>query len=481
MKQKDAKRSTPSTDRPRAAVYLRQSMDTREEELAVNRQRKQCLALAKNRRAVVAVTYKDNDVSASSRKPRPEFERMIAAAERGDIDVIVCQRLDRLLRKMSDLERLVEVSERTGVRIHLVDTDLDLSTDTGRLLGRILAAVARNEMEVKSGRQKLANIQRAEMGKPTTNRRRSFGYEQDGLTVVEHEAKLIREAYSAVLGGGSLYAIAQQWQASGVPTQQGGTQWRAEVVRRILLNARHAGKSAYKGEIVGDGTWPAIVDEATWEATHALLTDPRRRQTKEAPRRTRLLSGLVRCGVPGCGETVKANARHTDGAKTYVCRAGKHMARVAKPVEDWVSERVIARLDAPDAREVLADDDAPDTAEIRRQIKGLREVRDGLGEDVVDGLMSPEAARRGTARANAKIAELERLIPRGDVALIVEPLIGHAWELWPDLDLHRKRAVINALCVVTLYPLGRGNREQDPLTKIEIDWRSNPLAAEVAV
>ena len=41
--------------------------------------------------------------------------------------------------------------------------------------------------------------------------------------------------------------------------------------------------------------------------------------------------------------------------------------------------------------------------------------------------------------------------------------------------VHRQRAVINALCSVTVFPLGRGHREQDALTKVRIDWHRSQL------
>ncbi len=92
---------------------------------------------------------------------------------------------------------------------------------------------------------------------------------------------------------------------------QGGKVWGEQVIRQILLNPRNAGLATYMGEVVGTGTWPAIIDEATWDATRVLLTDPSRRKTVNAPKRTRLLSGLVFCGV--CGATVKAASRNHDG------------------------------------------------------------------------------------------------------------------------------------------------------------------------
>src|SRR6476646_9878430 len=100
----------------RAFVYLRQSLDRAGNSAAVDRQREDCLKLCADRGWEVAHVYVDNDVSASSRKPRPQYVRMLAAVEAGEAEVLVAWYVDRLTRKMVDLENLIELAERTGLR-----------------------------------------------------------------------------------------------------------------------------------------------------------------------------------------------------------------------------------------------------------------------------------------------------------------------------------------------------------------------------
>jgi DNA invertase Pin-like site-specific DNA recombinase len=63
-------------------------------------------------------------------------------------------------------EDVIERCERAGVKLATVSSDLDLSTDTGRLVGRILASVARAEVERKGARQRRAYQQAAELREP---------------------------------------------------------------------------------------------------------------------------------------------------------------------------------------------------------------------------------------------------------------------------------------------------------------------------
>jgi DNA invertase Pin-like site-specific DNA recombinase len=68
------------------------------------------------------------------------------------IDAVVVWHIDRLLRKMTDLEQVKELVEKTGVQLVTVSGDIRLDTDQGRMVGRIMASVARGEVERKSAR-----------------------------------------------------------------------------------------------------------------------------------------------------------------------------------------------------------------------------------------------------------------------------------------------------------------------------------------
>jgi hypothetical protein len=103
-------------------------------------------------------------------------------------------------------------------------------------------------------------------------------------------------------------------------------------VQFILSNARYAGLAAYKGEIVGQGQWPAYISPQEHKRINARL---RRQKRPALPRQPFLLARLASCGW--CGGymiTIPGNPRK-DGARrrTYQC-IGRRTRRCEMPQLD---------------------------------------------------------------------------------------------------------------------------------------------------
>src|SRR5215472_1983950 len=276
------------TEHLRAVIYVRQSKDTEGNGQAVARQLADCERLAEARGWQVVARIEDNDTSASNGKPRLGFQRVMAMVGQRQTDVVIVWAVDRLVRKLADLETVIDTCESAGVKLATVSGDLDLSTDQGRLVGRILASVARAEVERKSARQIAANEQAARAGKRRTGMPRPFGFDDDRLTHRPAEAQAIRWAADALLGGSTVSAVMREWMRRGLqPPQNHGAQWSRHSVSKIMRNPALAGLRTYRGEIVSQGNWAPIVPRETWEAVVALLADPARKM----PRGVRTLQG----------------------------------------------------------------------------------------------------------------------------------------------------------------------------------------------
>ncbi|MCP3422738.1 recombinase family protein [Nocardioides pinisoli] len=451
----------------RAFVYLRQSLDRTGSGAAVERQREDCLKLCAERGWDVARVFVDNDVSASSRKPRPEYGRMLEAVESGGADVVVAWHVDRLTRRLTELEGLIDLAQRTGLRIATVTGDVDLSTDAGRLVGRILASVARGEVERKGARQKRAQQQAAEQGRPAGGRR-PFGYASDGVTVNEAEARHVRQAYADVMHGASLKSIAKRWNDAGALTTAGNA-WDHTTVRRMLQNPRYAGLRTYRGEVVGPAVWPALVEAGTHETVRAILSVPERRTTLTTARKY-LLPSIALCWKCG-SDVMTGHTRH--GRRVYVCRANKCISRKAEPVDEFVEAVVVERLSRPDAADLLRSSDTDELRGLQSRASGIRERLDDLATGLEEGILTLAAVRKSSARLKAELEATEAEIAAAVHTDALGPLVAaqDVVEAWSGLDIAQRRQVVDALMTVTLLKPESGRRDFDPET-VRIGWRT---------
>lgn len=315
---------------------------------------------------------------------------MLSDLEGGKVQVVVSVDLDRLLRTTRDLNTLID----HGAKVVTVDGEIDLASADGEFRATMLAGIARFESRRKAERQQRANEARASQGK-WVGGRRPFGFEPDGTTVRPDEATAVRAGYQAVLSGLPLAAVARSWNEQGFTTGQTRqarsghagepSPWQAHSVRAVLLNPRYIGRVRYKGEVMPTpAEWPAIVSEETFEATRSLLMNPARRTAGRAP--TRLLTGIARCAVAGCGATVHSGGNSRPGVPTYRCSGSLgHIARKAEPVDDYVSRITVARLSRPDAAALMHRRDLPDVEQLRADATGLRGRLEAVAVDFADG------------------------------------------------------------------------------------------------
>ena len=82
----------------------------------------------------------------SAGKSRPELEQLLSWL-RAD-DTLVCTRMDRLARSLSDLINIMESIRSRGANVRFLDQALDTTTPSGKLSFSIFAAVAEFERDI---------------------------------------------------------------------------------------------------------------------------------------------------------------------------------------------------------------------------------------------------------------------------------------------------------------------------------------------
>jgi DNA invertase Pin-like site-specific DNA recombinase len=135
----------------RAAVYARCStLDKGQDpELQLAPLREYC----QRRGFDIAGEYIDNGISGTKER-RPQLDRLMDAARKRQIDLVIVWKLDRFGRSLRQLVIALEELSSLGIGFISYQDNLDLTTAQGRLMFHIIGAMAEFERELTRERVK---------------------------------------------------------------------------------------------------------------------------------------------------------------------------------------------------------------------------------------------------------------------------------------------------------------------------------------
>lgn len=450
--------------------YERISQDREGRELGVTRQREDNDALCERNGWPVAARYRDNDRGASSRskKPRPGYEQMlrdIESARFGPGPVrIVAYTTGRLTRRPAEYERLIDLADKGIITIVTVkSTNVDLTTASGRMVARVLAAMDAMEAEQAAERIERAAEQRRAQGR-SHGGWTPFGYRSAGggrLTVVEEEAECIREGARMILVGKKLMEVAHEWNRRGV-TRLNGEPWTdPDQINHALSATRICGWTSHEGELVAKGQWEPIVDRETFEAVQAVLGQGRGRNPGGG-RRKWVLSGHLYCGQCGHGMVVNG--------PRYICRdtqrgAGKACGSVTRSRE-WLEAAVQGYVFSAIANGHVPQGgaDAAGTEDLSGRVKTLEAEIEKLMRAYRAEVFTLEEVGPLVATVRAQLAEARVQAQRAaaakaaDVGALGLELIDVWQDETPETLSQRREILARYVERIEVLPLGRGNR-----------------------
>lgn len=150
----------------RAGLYARVSTNDQQTLPLQNRAMRE---YATRRGWIIAMQVREVGSGAAKREAR---ERLIEAARRREIDVVLVWRLDRWGRSVTDLLATLQELEHLGIGFVSLTEALDLTTPVGRAMAGLLAVFAEFEKEILSERTRagLAHARQngIRLGRPIT-------------------------------------------------------------------------------------------------------------------------------------------------------------------------------------------------------------------------------------------------------------------------------------------------------------------------
>jgi site-specific DNA recombinase len=272
---------------------------------------------------------------------RPALTRLMDDIERGDVNMVVVYKVDRLSRSLLDFTRLMARFEAKGVGFVSITQHFDTSTSMGRLVLNILLSFAQFERELISERTR-DKVQAARRRGKWTGGHVVLGYDLDpkggGLVVVPEEAELVRLVFDLYLRHGSIGVVAEKLNAHGFTQKQrttrkgrsqGGGPWHKKAVHAVLTNPLYVGRMRGRDGELHVGEHAAIIERDVFERAAAGLDNRSTGRVRGRRGSLYLLSGLLRCEA--CNAAMTSSFAKGRNGQTYRYYRCVHQQNTGQP------------------------------------------------------------------------------------------------------------------------------------------------------
>ncbi|MBU3189177.1 recombinase family protein [Clostridium bowmanii] len=169
-----------------AAIYSRKSKITTKGESIIN-QIELCKHECRHLGIEKFLIYEDEGFSGKNIK-RPQFQKMLIDAREKEFDVLICYRLDRISRNISDFSTLINELDNLHVSFISVNEQFDTSTPMGRAMMYIASVFAQLERETIGERVRDNMLELAKSGR-WLGGQTPLGYESKKLSYLDGDFK----------------------------------------------------------------------------------------------------------------------------------------------------------------------------------------------------------------------------------------------------------------------------------------------------
>ena len=226
----------------RVAAYVRVSKDTDRMHHSIGAQISYYNRLIQSKASWdFAGIYSDEGISGTSRENREGFNRLIADADAGKIDIILTKSISRFARNTVDLLNTIRHLREIGVEVRFEKENLSTMGSDGEFWITILASFA--EAEVQSLRRNVKwGIRKKFKEGLLHGSGQIYGYhwENGSYVLVPEEAEVVRLIFANYLAGISAEKTARQLTDKGIKGFRGGDFDEASI-RGMLSNITYTG------------------------------------------------------------------------------------------------------------------------------------------------------------------------------------------------------------------------------------------------
>ena len=323
----------------RVAAYARVSTDSDEQFTSFEAQVKYYTnQIEENPGWSMVEVYTDEGITGTNTKKRDGFNRMIADALAGKIDLIITKSISRFARNTVDTLTAVRQLKDKGVEVFFEKENIYTMDSKGELLITIMSSLAQEESRSISENVAWGKRAKCEEGKVYLPYKQFLGYEKGPDSqprIVEDQAETVRLIYKLFLDGLMPSGIAKKLTERGIPSPAGKSVWYSGTVESILTNEKYKGDALLQktfcvnfltkemkrneGELPQyyvEQSHPAIVSPEVFDEVQLEL---KRRREARYVGRSGCFSSKIICGE--CGSYYGRKVWHsTDKYRTVIWR-----------------------------------------------------------------------------------------------------------------------------------------------------------------
>ena len=277
-----------------------------------------------------------------TKKVRPEFQKMLALARAGEIDLILTKSISRFARNTTIVLEIARELKELGVEVFFEKENVSSTSGDGEVMLTVLSSFAQEESKNVSENLKWRYRRKFERGEIVINTMRFMGYDknkQGNLAVNPDQAKIVQRIFKDYIGGKGSFVIAKELNSEGVSTVAGGN-WHSNTVLGIIKNEKYKGdvklqktyskdhiskkKCINHGEIESfyiENNHPAIVSKEIWDQAQRLIRQRAESKGNVKDRQAKYqnrypLTGMLFCGK--CGAPLRRRLWNSNSASRKV-------------------------------------------------------------------------------------------------------------------------------------------------------------------